>query len=151
MAANPWWVVWYEPAASRAPGTAASRFLIVQAAAKSDITASSVGGAAITSVDGPFATRAAAQKDAGKGPVPGTGGKTNVQASGGADVKIGNPLSGLAAIGDFFQRLTQASTWIRVAEVVLGFGLIVVGLAHLASGTAVGKAAVRVGKAAALL
>lgn len=62
-----------------------------------------------------------------------------------------NPLSGLAAIGDFFSRLTQASTWIRVAEVLLGAGLIIVGLAKLASGTPVGKAAVKAGKAAAIL
>jgi hypothetical protein len=60
-------------------------------------------------------------------------------------------LGGLAAIGDFFQRLTQASTWIRAAEVVLGLGLIIVGLAHLASGTAVGRAAMKAGKAAAIL
>jgi hypothetical protein len=63
----------------------------------------------------------------------------------------GGPLTGLAAIGDFFQRITQANTWIRIAEVVLGFGLIVVGLAQLASGTAAGKTALKAGKAAALL
>jgi hypothetical protein len=60
-------------------------------------------------------------------------------------------LTGLAAIGDFFQRLTQGATWIRIAEGILGLGLIIVGLAKLASGTAVGKAAARAGKAAAIL
>lgn len=43
----------------------------------------------------------------------------------------GGLLSGLAAIGDFFARLTEASTWIRVAEVAIGLGLVVVGVAHL--------------------
>lgn len=42
-----------------------------------------------------------------------------------------NPLSGLAAIGDFFGRLGQASTWIRVAEVLLGVILLAVGVAEL--------------------
>ena len=60
-------------------------------------------------------------------------------------------LTGINAIGDFFQRLTQSHTWIRVAEVLLGLGLIVVGLAKLSSGSAVGKAAVKAGKAAAIL
>jgi hypothetical protein len=39
--------------------------------------------------------------------------------------------TGLAAVGDFFQRLTQASTWERVGEVVLGLLLIAVGVAHM--------------------
>lgn len=60
-------------------------------------------------------------------------------------------LSGLAAIGDFFSRLTQAHTWERVAMVVIGLGLIVVGVAKLASGTSIGQAAASAGKAAALL
>lgn len=60
-------------------------------------------------------------------------------------------LSGLAAIGNFFNELGQANTWIRFAQVLLGLGLIIVGLAKLASGTAAGKAAIRAGKAAAIL
>lgn len=65
--------------------------------------------------------------------------------------KLPDPLTGINAIGDFFQRLTQGNTWIRVAEFLLGLGLIVVGLAKLASGTAAGRTAAKVGKAAALL
>ena len=59
--------------------------------------------------------------------------------------------SGLAAIGDFFSKLGQASTWIRVAEVLLGLGLLIVGVARLASGTPIGNAAASAGKAAAIL
>jgi hypothetical protein len=60
-------------------------------------------------------------------------------------------LSGLAAIGDFFSRLTEGSTWIRVLEMVLGAGLVLVGLAHAASGTPAGRAAKSVAVKAALL
>jgi hypothetical protein len=59
--------------------------------------------------------------------------------------------SGVSGVTDFLTRLTQGNTWIRVAEVLLGLGLIIVGLAKLASGTAAGRAAVKAGKAAAIL
>jgi hypothetical protein len=62
-----------------------------------------------------------------------------------------NPLSGLSAIGDFFSRLTEASTWLRIAEAVLGIGLIIVGLAKLAGDSAIGRAATKAGKAALIL
>lgn len=54
-------------------------------------------------------------------------------------------------IADFLGRLTQASTWLRVAEVLLGSALIIVALAKLASNTSVGRAATRAGKAAMIL
>jgi hypothetical protein len=37
-------------------------------------------------------------------------------------------ISGLAAIGDFFARLTEASTWIRVGEFVAGALILYIGL-----------------------
>ena len=40
-------------------------------------------------------------------------------------------LSGAAAIGDFLSRLGQASTWLRVGEVVLGLVLIAIGVAKM--------------------
>lgn len=39
--------------------------------------------------------------------------------------------SGLAAIGDFFSRLGQANTWLRVGEVALGLILVAVGVARI--------------------
>lgn len=95
---------------------------------------------------GPFATEAqakAAQNPRQQSPNPVTDLTTAAKDS--------QTFSGLAAIGDFFSRLTQASTWIRVAEVLLGLALITVGLAHIASGTAAGRAALKAGKAAAIL
>lgn len=59
--------------------------------------------------------------------------------------------SGLAAVGDFFNKLGQAGTWIRVAEVFLGLALIIAGVAKLASGTPIGAAAQSIGTKAALL
>lgn len=44
---------------------------------------------------------------------------------------IPNPLSGIAAVGDFFQRLTQASTWLRIFEIVIGVLLVGVGIASM--------------------
>lgn len=44
---------------------------------------------------------------------------------------IGNPLSGLNAIGDFFQRLTQKATWERVAEFAAGALILYIGLKAL--------------------
>jgi hypothetical protein len=61
------------------------------------------------------------------------------------------PLTGLAAIGDFFTKLGNANTWLRVAEVLLGAGIIIVALAKLAGDTPAGRAAVKAGKAAAIL
>jgi hypothetical protein len=46
-------------------------------------------------------------------------------------VSIPNPLTGLDALGDLAQRLTQASTWLRVGEVILGLILVAVGLEKL--------------------
>ena len=60
---------------------------------------------------------------------------TNIQAP-----HLPNPLSGIAAVGDFFQRLTQANTWIRIGEVIIGVLLVAVGVAKL-SGVSPGSLA----------
>jgi hypothetical protein len=62
-----------------------------------------------------------------------------------------NTFPGLAQIGGFFSRLTQANTWLRIAEVLLGVGLIIVSLAKLADGTSVGNTAQKAGKAIRIL
>jgi len=43
----------------------------------------------------------------------------------------GNPLSGLAAIGAFFAGLSEKNTWVRVAKVVVGGAMVLIGLAKL--------------------
>lgn len=69
----------------------------------------------------------------------------------GPGLSLPNPLSGLESVSGFFSTLTQANTWIRVAEVLLGAALLIIGLAKLASGTEVGKAAKGIAMKAALL
>lgn len=49
-------------------------------------------------------------------------------------------LGGLAAIGDFFNRLTEGSTWLRVGEVVVGILILYVGLKATTAQTPVGNA-----------
>lgn len=44
---------------------------------------------------------------------------------------VGNPLSGLDAIGAFFSTLTQANTWLRIGEGLLGIVLIGISLAKI--------------------
>lgn len=44
---------------------------------------------------------------------------------------IPNPLTGVNAIGDFFVRLTDPHTWIRVGEVLIGVLLLAVGIASM--------------------
>lgn len=50
-------------------------------------------------------------------------------------------LGGINAIGDFFNRLTQANTWVRVGEVLGGLLLVYMGLRASFSGTEAEKAA----------
>lgn len=49
---------------------------------------------------------------------------------------IGNPLSGIAAIGDLANRLTQPNTWIRVGEFIAGTILVIIGLNAITKGPA---------------
>jgi hypothetical protein len=39
--------------------------------------------------------------------------------------------TGINAIGDFFNRLTDKNTWIRFAKIVVGGALLIIGLAHM--------------------
>jgi|ERR1041385_6763078 len=57
---------------------------------------------------------------------------------------ITNPLGGINAIGDFFNRLTQPNTWIRVGEVVAGLLLVYLGLSATMRGTEVQRQTAKV-------
>lgn len=85
----------------------------------------------VTEVRGPYASKTAAENAIG---ASGTSGES-IDQPGSATQKANqppsNPLSGLAAIGDFFGRLTEGSTWVRVGEVVLGLILLAVGVARI--------------------
>lgn len=105
-----------------------------------------IGGKPYVRYMGPFATQADAEKaapghigilDLVKGGVatvlnsaignPQTGQTAQNEASG----NIPNPLSGIAAIGAFFNKLGQAALWLRIAEVALGLALVAVGVAKI--------------------
>jgi hypothetical protein len=97
-----------------------------------------VGGAGWHELDIPGSdtgvqAAAAAKQEFPTGKTPSYSPVTPAKVVAGAAQEAGapNPLTGLAAVGDFFQRLTQAHTWERIAEVVLGIILIGVGLAHM--------------------
>ena len=137
---------WYAVKVS-VPRTGQSQIEYVQASSTQQAGETFPGS---TVIGGPYATEAAAEK-AHPGGTSGTVTPPAGLPPATVSDKPVSPLSGLAAIGDFFGRLTEASLWIRVAEVILGLGLITVGLAHLAAGTPIGRAAAKAGKAAALL
>lgn len=60
-------------------------------------------------------------------------------AAGAASGAVSN-LGGLSAIGDFFNRLTQSNTWLRVGEVVVGVLILYIGLKATTAQTPVGNA-----------
>jgi hypothetical protein len=76
-------------------------------------------------------------------------GSTGSLVSGG--VSAGQAVSSWeTALVDFLKRLTDANTWVRVAEVVLGLGLAIVALDKLLAGTSAGNVTHKVAKAAFL-
>lgn len=82
-----------------------------------------------------FATQAAAKAFANKGP------------AGQAKQVTQSAFSGINAVGDFANKLTQANTWLRIAEGLLGIVLIAVALAKLTGvDNAIQKAAVGAAK-----
>lgn len=105
------------------------------------------GTGVVTLVQGSFPSEKAAEAVIGApGHPTGTG-----EGSGAGHANPTGPNLPKNPLGDFLRRLGEANTWIRVAEVILGLGLIIVGLAKLASGTAAGKAALKAGETAAIL
>lgn len=73
---------------------------------------------------GPFATEAEALKAQNPQPSPENPVAPVVQG-------VENSVPGLSQIGTFFSDLSQASTWVRVAEVLAGLVLIAVGVARI--------------------
>jgi hypothetical protein len=59
------------------------------------------------------------------------GGPNNILTPGGAAGAVGSTVPGLSDIGAFFSTLAQAATWTRVAKVVVGGALLIIGISHL--------------------
>jgi hypothetical protein len=123
--ADSWWVTWKD----EADGNAARASALIwgpQSSAPPQISGMFEAG--------PFPTLKAAQayeKAIGTNaivPPPGTPIIGDVQPS------SLNPLTGLSAIGDFFGRLGEPQTWLRLAEFAIGGTLIFIAVNHLLDG-----------------
>jgi len=79
-------------------------------------------------VDGPFTTKLQAQASANKFNAGGQATIPNITTNA---VQSG---LGINAIGDFFNRLTESATWVRVGEVAIGTLLILVALNAMTKG-----------------
>jgi hypothetical protein len=106
----------------------ATDYLVIYAASSSAASASAkrqLGSRAssIDNITGPYNTQSSA--NAAKNS------KSSAIAKATQAGNFPDPFSGLAAIGDFFARLTKANTWIRVGEVLLGLILLAVGVARV--------------------
>lgn len=127
-----WWTVFYlqsqNQVSSRFVNTpspngagSATGWKVVEAtssaAASAAVTAELGTGGTVTTVDGPFGSQAAAQADG-----------QQAQSSIAQQEQAGSipGVSGLAAIGDFLSRLTEASLWLRVLEVGAGVVLLAI-------------------------
>lgn len=149
MAAGQWWAVFYTEGSAASgkngPGLlgADTSFIIVQAASSAAARTAAQGqlsmSAAISTVNGPYASQADAESAAG-----------GIQAKAGSEAQSGSLPGGLTAIGDFFSDLSRASTWIRVGQVVLGLILIAVGVARITHAVPVATSIARTAGAVAI-
>jgi hypothetical protein len=147
MATVWWWVV--KPAEAGASVRPADAKLISTPGSGAEYSALIGNGAyqGQQRFQGPFTTQAAAKAAPAGGESTAQQIAAGIEAGNAAAGATGlpsvpgvgtNPLAGLAAIGDFFSRLTQANTWIRVGKILVGGALVLIGLAHItgASGAA---------------
>jgi hypothetical protein len=123
-----WYVVWTGSLTSVKNLT--HTYHVVQLASPPAVD-SPYAGQTVVQVQGPFATKAAAEKAIGAAGTSGQGGLTVNPDPSAPQANQAPTLGGLAAIGDFFARLTEAAVWERIGEVVLGLLLIAVGVAKL--------------------
>jgi hypothetical protein len=93
-------------------------------------------------IQGPYPSQAAANAAIpaiqSAHPAPGEASQLTDAATG--QPQSSNSLGGLADIGDFFHRITEAATWERVGEVAAGLILLYIGIRAVTRDTAVGSA-----------
>lgn len=142
MAGTDYWVLVPTAAEQNAAGTVSGAFVVSVAdgsAADAQLLGNyagkvTIGGRSGYLRAGPFTTAAAAAAYLKTGatststPIPGV----DITPSGG--VTSSNPLIP-ASVGTFFDALTSANTWIRVAKVVVGGLLLIIGLVHITGAT----------------
>lgn len=158
---NQWWVISRTSGIPKDPGQTV--YVAVEANSSAAATAYGTSGYGGTVVSGPYATKGDAnnwidqQTGLASGTTPST---TNQVSNATGPVSVPNPLTGIEGIADFFQRLTEPNTWIRVGEFAAGGVLFYVGLktafpAQVAAATApiksVAKTAVKAAGTAAVM
>ena len=99
--------------------------------------AESIPNAAFPYYHGPYLTEALALAHAGVTGPPAT---TNASVAAQVGTAVAN-LTGINAIGDFFTRLSQGNTWLRVGEVLAGGLLLTAGVIAITEQTKAGKTA----------
>jgi hypothetical protein len=107
--------------------TGRTQILYVQADSGQAAVSAYPGG---TLLGGPYASEAAAEKAHPQGSSGSTADAAGLPPPT-TDLTPSDPLPGLAQIGDFFDTLTQASTWERVGLWVLGAVFVIIGASAL--------------------
>jgi hypothetical protein len=131
-----WWQVYYNRSAASvssrlvaSPQTGSVSIEAVTAAEAEDIARTQLGvsNIVVTRVTGPFGTRAAAAADGTK------------QAAAINQASQAGTIPGISDVASFLKALSSRQTLMRLAEGTLGILLIVVGVAKLADGSALGS------------
>jgi hypothetical protein len=139
VAGTDWWVLVPAAAEQNAAGVVSGAFVVSVAqgsAVDSQLLGNyagkvTVGGKTGYLRAGPFTTAAAAAAYLKTGAAAAGTGIPGVSIAPSGAVTTSNPLAGLAAIGQFFTSLGEVNTWIRVAKVLAGGLLLVIGLVHI--------------------
>lgn len=115
-----WWVVNQVTRPGGARGPQQTNYVVVQG-----------DTAPVNKVAGPFATQADADNWRNDANAYGNSPASAAAQTAKDAANAAGKLTGLNAIGDFFSRLTQSNTWLRIGEGVLGIILIAVGIARM--------------------
>jgi hypothetical protein len=97
-----------------------NQYQVVEATTQAEATKLTAEG-----YKGPYATQADAETAAGQATAKAT--STEIGTPNGINLSV----PGLSQVGSFFGALGDANTWIRVAKVVVGGLLLIVGLVHI--------------------
>ena len=144
---TPWYVIWTASVSGLKEGQ--RQFHVVQTA-KPPAFGSNYDNADVVEVQGPYTSKSAAENAVGSstgttGVGPGIANPNN-QANQ-PPATPSNPLDFLEPIGNFFNDLGQEATWIRVAKILVGATIIIIGIVVMVKDTSTVKAIGKVASA----
>lgn len=137
MASQAWFVVQQSAGNGRAPLIGTDK-VVGPVSSNSALYQTYLAYVQAGTAEGPYSTKAKADAALAK---LGSGPHVNGPQITNQGVSIGNPF---ASLSKFFSALGQASTWTRVAEVLIGAALIIVGLARLGGNSQIVRTAGKV-------